>query len=128
MPSETDPLLPQGNSAPEIVGYGFSKSYQAQSQSQDHDDNHEALDDGRKKYSYTGDGNASPLRTIFALFTAVVGAALIIVLIVGGLHLPEIEEPKHGNPATTKARVDKILSETPLIGHRTSFQYGETSV
>ena len=122
MPFETDPLLPKGNTAPEISGYGFSKP----SESQYHQN--EVLDSPQYEYieneneseqkarpSYT---DISPLRTIFVILVVVVSLAMFFSLLMPGA----FESPWNKNKApkddalTVKARVDKILSETPLIG------------
>ena len=127
MPSETDPLLPRGNTAPEISGHGFSKPSQSQYQYQDqyqYQTQDEVLDypeyienksEQKARASY---GDISPLRTIFVIFVLVVGLALFVSLLMPGA----FEIPWHSSKApkddalTVKARVDKILAETPLIG------------
>ena len=115
--SETDPLLPKGSSAPEISGYGFSRpskvQYQTRTEVIDPDKNTQDEDDERAIPSYE---NFSPLRTLVALFTIVVGLAIFITLLVPGtIDTTPWSKPKNG-PSTIKARVDKILSENPLIG------------
>lgn len=107
MPSELDPLLPNNDPAPEISGYGHSKPSRGQFEAAEDPDDEETLAQAQV--------GASPLKSIFALFTIVVGFALLIALLVpGGLgsspKLPQNES------LTSKARVDKILTETPLIG------------
>ena len=137
MPSETDPLLPRGNTAPEITGHGFSRPSQSQSQSQnqyqyqyqsqnqnqnqtqdellDYPEYIENKSEQKARASY---GDISPLRTIFVIFVLVVGLAMFVSLLMpGAFEIPwnSSKAPKDG-ALTVKARVDKILAETPLIG------------
>lgn len=117
MPSETDPLLPKGKTAPEISGHGFSRppqsQYQIQNEVLDSPEYVESESEPKPPSSY---GNISPLRTIFAIFVVVVGLAMFVSLIIpGAFEFPWDKFPKDDAP-TVKARVDKILSETPLIG------------
>ena len=117
MPSETDPLLPNNEPAPEIVGYGFSrKSKQGRSYI------FEAGDEGGNKEPATqADTDASPMRTIITVFIVVVGFALAISSLIAGKfgstdQAPEVGPPKA--PTTITARVEKILAKNPLIdGH-----------
>lgn len=113
--SETDPLLPQGSSAPEISGYGFSQPSKLRYETQS-----EVVDETE----YVEDKNAptqSPpsffsLRVPFVLFTILVGLALIITFFA---REPSDTPPRRGPKNDTSnidARVDKILTETPLIG------------
>lgn len=116
MPSETDPLLPRGNTAPEISGYGFSRSSESQYQIQ-----HEVLDypkdieDKSEQQARPSYGDISPLRTILALFIIVVGLAMFVSLLIPGAWNPPWNKAPEDAALTTKARVDKILAETPLI-------------
>ena len=128
MPSETDPLLPQGNSTPEITGYGFSKFSKAQPNDQSHDDDDSSGKNGSKKETNQRYRGASPLRTMILLFAIVVGIAFVITLTVRGPRAPTDKEPEDDSRTTTKARVDRILSETPLIGPRFSFARCKRSV
>lgn len=121
MPSETDPLLPSGSSAPEVTGYGFSEPSKAQSwnaRSQPRSDaglDEDDTDDRQGPRDLT-DRGASPLRTLIALFTTVVGLALVITLFVpGALDIPW-HNRKDDTAATNRDRAMKILSNTPLIG------------
>ncbi|KAL9127377.1 MAG: hypothetical protein Q9217_003733 [Psora testacea] len=116
MPSETDPLLPQANSAPEVTGYGFSKSLNAPPSNGSLNEHYSTAEDRGKEEAYRSNGDESPLRTIIALFTIVVGVAFVITLAITGSHVPTLKNPEDGGATTIKARVDKILSETPLIG------------
>lgn len=110
--SETDPLLPKGSSAPEISGYGFSKTqYQPQNEVLDPDKNVE--DD--EEQSIPGYEGFSPLRTLVVLFTVVVGCAIFITLLFPGAYHTPPGEPVD-DAVTIRARVNKILSENPLIG------------
>ena len=125
MPSETDPLLPRGNTAPEISGHGFSKPsqsrYQNQYQNQTQDqvlDYPEYIEDKNEQKPSASYGDISPLRTIFVIFVLVVGLAMFVSLLMpNAFEFPRnrSKAPK-GDTLTIKARVDKILAETPLIG------------
>ena len=118
--SETDPLLPKGSSAPEITGYGFSKSqYQTQNEVVDPDKNVED-DEGQSNPSYEG---FSPLRTLVVLFTVVVGCAIFITLLFPGAFRTPSDKPVD-DTVTIRARVKKILSENPLIGPYSSCYNG----
>lgn len=120
MASETDPLLPQGDSAPEITGYGFSKELNANYQY-----NNEALENeviveeiGNQSYDQV-ETTSSPLRTLFSLFSIVVLFAFFITLLIpkgpgDRWHGPRNDPPT--NPQAIEARVNKILFENPLIG------------
>ena len=117
MPSETDPLLPRGNTAPEISGHGFSRpsdsKYQIQSEVLDYPEDleHESEQQARPTY-----GDISPLRTIIVIFFIVVGLALFASLLLpGGFNPPRDKVPKD-DALTVKARVNRMLSEIPLIG------------
>ncbi|MCJ1401688.1 hypothetical protein MMC11_004905 [Xylographa trunciseda] len=109
MATEQDPLLPHDKSAPEITGYGFSREPNS------HYDY--SQQDGVDDTEPIPASSASPLSTIFGLFTIVVGFALFIaVLVPGGIELPW--DDTKNKTLSTKARTDKILSENPLIdGH-----------
>ena len=110
--SETDPLLPKGSSAPEISGYGFSKTqYQPQNEVLDPDKN---VDDDEEQ-SIPGYEGFSPLRTLVVLFTVVVGCAIFITLLFPGAYQTPPGQPVD-DAVTIRARVNKILSENPLIG------------
>lgn len=119
MPSETDPLLPKGKTAPEISGHGFSRPSQSQYQIQNevlHSPGYIESEGEREQKAPSSYGNISPLRTIFAIFIVVVGLAMLVSLIMpGAFEFPWDKLPKD-DALTVKARVDKILSETPLIG------------
>ena len=106
MPSESDPLLPKGKPAPEISGFGYSPT-----------PNEDPGDEEEKttRRDYRSQISTSPLTIILALFTIVVGIGLFVALLApGGLGAPD-EIPRNHTPPST-ARVDKILSENPLIG------------
>ena len=118
--SETDPLLPKGSSAPEITGYGFSKSqYQTQNEVVDPDKNVED-DEEQSNPGYEG---FSPLRTLVVLFTVVVGCAIFITLLFPGAFRTPSDQPVD-DTVTIRARVKKILSENPLIGPCSSRYFG----
>ncbi|KAF6227355.1 hypothetical protein HO133_008799 [Letharia lupina] len=119
MSSETDPLLPRGNTAPEISGYGFSKSSQSQYQIQnevlDYPEDIENKSEQKTRLSY---GDISPLRTLLVIFIIVVGLAMFVSLLIPDAFNPPWNKAPEDDDMTVKARVDKILAETPLIdGH-----------
>lgn len=121
MYSELDPLLPQTSSAPEISGYGFSpgpkfKNYKRRNHHINDDEADEA-DEGRSvdESSIQKSTNPSPLRVIISIFIIVVGIAFFVSLLVPGGLDSSWKSPRKRN-LTFKARTDKILSETPLIG------------
>lgn len=119
MPSETDPLLPRNTPAPEISGYGFSKSstqYLHLNEIVEEESTAEAPTD---EPSNQRDAGPPPLRSLLSLFTVVVGFALFISLLIPGNGGPWQDD----GPPSIKARVDKILSETPLIGLHISMYY-----
>ena len=116
MPSETDSLLPRGPTAPEISGYGFSKPSESQYQIQiEVSDHHEDMEDKSEPKSRPSYGDISPLRTIFVTFVVVVGLTMLASLLIPAFGSPWNKAPKD-DALTIKARVDKILAETPLIG------------
>lgn len=107
MASEQDPLLPRNEGAPEI-NYGYSReeneTFRAFEQRKEVDDDETAVD------------TSSPIRAFIALFAIVVGLGLLVAFFVpGGVRLPWDRYPKN-EPLSTKMRVEKILSENPLIG------------
>ena len=115
--SETDPLLPRGNTAPEISGYGFSRpskpQYQTQTEVLDYPQDIEDKSEEQSRPSY---GDISMLRSILFIFVLVVGLAMLVSLLLpGAFEVPWSNGPKD-DVLTVKARVEKILSETPLIG------------
>ena len=121
MPSETDPLLPRGNTAPEISGHGFSKPSQSRYQTQDEVldyPEYEYIENKSEQNTRPSYGNISPLRTIFVIFVLVVGLAMFVSLLMPGAFEIPWNGPKapKDDALTVKARVDKILAETPLIG------------
>jgi len=105
MPSELDPLLPQTKSAPEISGHGFSE------RPSNEDRGLEGYEESTSPSSNTG----SSLSRIVALFTIVVTLSLFITFVLSGNSRPK-DEDQHRDNVTIGARVDKILSRTPLIG------------
>ena len=135
MPSETDPLLPKGNSAPEIVGYGFSKPssqrYDIYDEATQAYNEAHADENSRQSNSYQEeqpesqiDGGTSPLRTFAGLFAIVVGIALGITVLMPGV-LDKIWDPSDRSPpwgpkspVSILDRVARLLTSTPLIdGH-----------
>lgn len=117
MASETDPLLPKGNTAPEISGPGFSSKSARASHSADQGHTFKSYEDVSDQKSQVTPRGTSPLTTIITLFVTVVAFGGIISLLVpGDSHLPS---KGHNSPPTRPEigpRVEKILSETPLIG------------
>ena len=115
-PSETDPLLPQGNSAPEITGYGFSPSTKTHDRAPSEDvDEFEDVEDKSKKQASQRDVDFSPLRIIIALFVIVVSLAIFITLFLPGTWKTPWRAP-HGDDSSIQKRVDRILVDNPLIG------------
>ena len=105
MPSEEDPLLPNNEPAPEISGYGYSKASRGQFEAAQDPEYEETLQQA----------GASPLKFILALFMVVVGFALFLALLVPSGLGSAPKSPKNES-LTIRARVDKILTATPLIG------------
>ena len=127
MPSETDPLLPQGNTAPEISGFSKPSVSQYQNQDEvlqvlDYPDDIQDKSEQKARPSYA---DISPLRIIFIIFIVVVGLAVFVSLLMpGAFEFPWNKSPKAKDDAlTVKARVDKILANTPLIGPPALFIY-----
>lgn len=122
MPSDTDPLLPHNEPAPEIVGHGFSrkpiKSYQALNNSNLIE---VSSNDEDKTPADRTDTDASPMRTVMTLFIIAIGFALAITSLITSRSSGDAQAPVVGPPRTPTiivARVEKILAETPLIdGH-----------
>ena len=112
MSSETDALLPRNPTAPEISGYGFSKS--SEIHVDDDDDNRHGANDERG--SRTSEGGPSPLRTIVGLFTTVIVFGLIISFFVPGGFSHIWHDTFKKPPQTIHDRVNQILLENPLIG------------
>ena len=124
MPSETDPLLPDNEPAPEIVGYGYSRHQKAGSQTQFQYQHPSHLvetteeDDGKESETRSATDN-SPLRTIFAIFSVVVCFGLFLSLLLNGESGKSAKAPRIAPSKPSKSvasRVEKILSENPLIG------------
>ena len=109
MPSEYDPLLPRDKPAPEISGYGFSKS--SSKQYQEHND--EEVEETSKIELQT---TSSPLKIIVGLFTIIVSLSFFVALLVPG-GLGSYLKGAKNEPLNTKARVDSIMSKNPLIGY-----------
>ncbi|MCJ1245113.1 hypothetical protein MMC30_002314 [Trapelia coarctata] len=108
MASEQDPLLPRNKGAPEI-NYGYpveeTETYDTEQQ--------KVIQDGKADVD-----TSSPIRAFITLFTIVVGLGLLICFFVpGGASFPWDRYPKN-ETLSTEMRVEKILSENPLIdGH-----------
>lgn len=114
MPSELDPLLPQNDVSPEISGNGYNQKPRRTNEDQSHVGQPTGHDNDSREDSDLWNG--SPFRNIVGIFILVVGIALLITwLTPGGLRVGR-EHP--GSPASPNisARVDRILSEHPLIG------------
>lgn len=105
MPSEVDPLLPKNDPAPEISGYGYSELSRGQFESAEDPEYEES----------PPQADVSPLKSILALFAVVVGFALLIAVLVPGGIGSGLKSSKNES-LTIRARVNKILTETPLIG------------
>ena len=123
MPSETDPLLPNNDPAPEIVGEGFSrKTSKAEYRKERLSDTVEVIGQSGDDSSPAEAGlGASPLRSIFTIFTIVIGFAFAISVLIRGRSVGPDQAPEVGQPKVPTAianRVDRILSENPLLdGH-----------
>ncbi|MCJ1306557.1 hypothetical protein MMC25_000200 [Agyrium rufum] len=123
MATEQDPLLPRGPTAPEITGPGFRPS------TYEYFSTNNTRPTIKREYSASKEQSSqdepSPLKTILGLFIIVVSFGLILTALVPGglLSQPTDQTPTKGNfthpPGTSiDARVEKILSNTPLIdGH-----------
>jgi membrane dipeptidase len=126
MPSEVDPLLPRGPSAPEITGYGFSKGEQPNAEVT-YDTPSYYYHDAEEEQEEATPGapsTQSALSTMIVIFTAVVFFAFVI----SALSPSDFEDsplaprpaPTHkpGPAVTVRERAERILDETPLIdGH-----------
>ena len=117
MASETDPLLPKGNTAPEISGPGFSSKSARASHNVDQGHNFKSGEDVSDPKSLASTRGTSPFTTIITLFVTVVAFGGIISLLVpGGSPLPSKGHDAPPAHPGIDPRVAKILSETPLIG------------
>ena len=117
MSSETDPLLPRGNTAPEISGPGFSSKRARASHSADQGHTFKSHEDESDQKSQVTTRGTSPLTTIITLFVIVVAlGGIISFLVPGDSRLPSRGRDSPPTHHDTDARVGKILSETPLIG------------
>ena len=130
MPQETDPLLPNNEAAPEIVGYGFSHKQKTGSKSDQHQyPSHvvEAVEEDNGKGADTRLGtNTAPLTTILTIFTVVVCFGLFLSILISGQNGKAVKAPQDSPPkraSSIASRVESILSENPLIGHPFSFRY-----
>lgn len=117
MPSELDPLLPNNEPAPEISGYGYSKSSRGRFETAEDPEYAESVEES----------GASQFKSIIALFTVVVGFALLIALLVPG-GLGWARDPPKNESLAVRARVDRILTETPLIGPLLPYDTGYNSL
>ena len=108
MDQESDPLLPRYARAPEVdTGSRIRQVLQPPY---------------HKGAVSSGEGDeASPnitrpiVKGLITIFSSVVLLALIIALLASPSRSPGTENPRDGR--TIHERVEKILSETPLIGH-----------
>ena len=123
MASETDPLLPRGNSAPEITGDGFSKGsdtdYQYKNEARPVLEREDIVEETGDEPFDEVETFASPLRTICYLFFMIVLFALFIAFLIPKGLRDRWQGPGDNplpHPQTVEARVNKILSENPLIG------------
>ena len=120
MASETDPLLPRGKSAPEITGYGFGNEAHVHYQIKDKASENEVMVEEAGDESFDQvETTASPLRTICYLFFIVVLFSLFITLLIPKGLGDRWQDPRDDpptDPPTIEARVNRTLSESPLIG------------
>ena len=131
MPQETDPLLPNNEAAPEIVGYGFSHKQKPghQKQLKNKYPSHvvEAVEEDNDKGADTRLGtNTSPLATILTIFSVVVCFGLFLSILISGQSGKAVKAPQDAPPKRTSSiasRVERILSEHPLIGYQLSSPY-----
>ena len=114
MPNEFDPLLPRDKPAPEISGYGYSKTPNEQYRERQEQQQEEGDDNAPKE---ADQATISLPKAIFALFTIAVLFAIFIALLVPGWLGSLWEGPAKNETLTFKARAEKIMSESPLIGH-----------
>ena len=116
LPLETDPLLPQGRSAPEISGFGFSRPSEIRRQTQGEvTDQSKRPEDKDNEQASQVNGGSSPLRILSALFIIVVGLAVLVALLVPGTRDAIWPAPRKSG-SSIWSKVDKVLSENPLIG------------
>lgn len=127
LPSQTtelDPLLPQNPTAPEISDCGLfptpklERSIRRECSSIVNNATEERLIDklSTRIYSTT----AAPLCVILAIFTLIVSLGILITHWISGGFGGSWEISK-GHCLTFKARAQKILSQTPLIGQHPIF-------
>ena len=126
MHTELDPLLPDHDVSPEIISRPNPSHCQSRSGKDLEIDR-----DSNKKYNET---TRSLLRNVIGMFIIVVGFALLITLLSPGY----LSAERRAFPAPTNqtgnltARVDKILSTTPLIGNNVRVisgnHHSETSI
>lgn len=122
MPSDTDPLLPYNEPAPEIVGHGFSHKSKHNYQALNSSNSVEISSNNEDKTPADRNGaDTSPMKSVVTLFIIVIGFALAITSLITSKPGDDDQAPVVGPPKTPTAiaaRVDKILAETPLIdGH-----------
>ena len=123
MSNEYDPLLPRDKPAPEISGYGYSKSSSKQYQG----NAEEEVEEATKLELQANPRDSSLLSTILGLFIFIVSLSIFIALLVPGGLGSSLEDAKN-ETLSTKARVDSIMSKNPLIGHfRSSTLYTASS-
>jgi membrane dipeptidase len=131
VPSELDPLLPRNPPAPEISGYGYSKS--RNSAEVTYEESPPSYQDADRREEHNEDDSASTqststksaLRGICSIFAFVMFIAFLSsIFLSGGIDdkwggNPPYPKPVPGNPShSITERVDKILRDTPLIdGH-----------
>ena len=117
MPSEIDPLLPKGNSAPEISGYGFSLRGKDSSALDSQDERDTFARSTPKTLKSRLKEDLPRLRNILILFILVVGLAILITFSTPGVLDSATGRPHSNDSAPSiNVRVDSILSDVPLIG------------
>lgn len=104
MPSEQDPLLPGDKGAPEIHGSRASSIY----------DNSFTVnerpteEDGQQRQQPASRGKLLELVIYFAVYVA-------LLFVSGSFFLGQLGDQRP-EPKTLEERVDRVLSDTPLIG------------
>ena len=123
MSNEYDPLLPRDKPAPEISGYGYSTSLSKQYQG----NAEEEIEETTKLELQVNSRDSSPLSTTLGLFVIIVSLSIFVALLVPGGLWSSLRDAKN-ETLTTKARVDSIMSKSPLIGHFQSSILYQTSL
>lgn len=119
MASEIDPLLPDNEPAPEISGNGYRHKSKYRRPDQSHIVREIENDKDVEQDSATPATGSSPLRTILGIFTVVAGLGLLVTWLSPSVPHKRREPPDVPKTPSSSlsARVDRILTENPLIGN-----------